>query len=143
MTPGSVEERLDGYLHAELRAAEVDFPSLPPAGASRRTSLAAGIGLVAVAAIVALVAIRPVLLGGRGGAEAEASDGPFHLAFSLTKSTYLSTEPIEGTATLSVTDGLARTLGGPSAHRSASRCSRSVVRVTWTRRGATPANGTS
>lgn len=111
---GSVEERLDAYLHAELHAAERDFPSLPRTSTSVRASAALGIGLVVVAVIVGLVVMRPVLLGGRGSAEAEVSDGPFHLAFSLTKSTYLTTEPIEGTATLSVTDGLARTLTGPA-----------------------------
>jgi hypothetical protein len=112
-TRGSTEERLEAYLHAELHAAEGDFPSLPRTAASRRAFVAIGIGLVAVAALVALVVIRPVLLAGRGSAEAEASDGPFHLAFTLTKSTYLTTEPIEGSATLSVTDGLARTIWGP------------------------------
>jgi hypothetical protein len=110
---GSVEERLDAYLHAELQTAMGDFPSLPRTATSGRMSAAFGIGLVAVAAIVALVVIRPVLLGGRGSAEADVSDGPFHLALRLTRSTYLTTEPIEGTATLSVTDGQARRIWGP------------------------------
>lgn len=110
----TVEERLGAYLLAELRAAEADFASLPPAAArSRRTSAVVGIGLMVLAAIVAIVVIRPVLLGGRGSADASVTDGPFRLEFSLTKLTYLTTEPIEGIATLSVTDGLARTLGGP------------------------------
>lgn len=109
-----VEELLDAYLHAELRAAQADFASLPRAARSRRTTALLGVGLMALAAIVALVAIRPVLLGGRGIAEASVTDGPFHLEFSLTKSTYLTTEPIEGMATLSVTDGMAWTLGGPA-----------------------------
>jgi hypothetical protein len=117
-TTDPTEARLQVYLQAELRAAERDFPALQQQPIVRRVvglRVSIGLALVAVAAILAVLVVRPLPLspvGGPQGPTATATDGTFTLDFSLSKHMYLATEPIEGQLTLSVTDGKDRTLYG-------------------------------
>lgn len=87
----------------------------PPARRSVDLRVSIGPALVAVVIVLGVVVASPLGLGrvdAQHAVHALATDGPFRLDFTLSSSTYRTTDSIEGQATLSVTDGRNRALYG-------------------------------